>query len=62
MLDSVGIPSVDKLDMSFVKKMSSNTDDASIVDAVVSMGKSLLKRMIAEGVESAEQYDCLLAL
>ena len=51
-----------KIDKSFVEKMSSNTDDASIVNAVVSMGKSLRKRIIAEGVESAEQYDCLLAL
>ena len=51
-----------KIDKSFVNQMSSNADDVSIVNAVVSMGKSLRKRIVAEGVESAEQYACLLAL
>lgn len=51
-----------KIDKSFVNQMSSNADDANIVNAVISMGKSLRKRIIAEGVESAEQYGCLLAL
>lgn len=51
-----------KIDKSFVNQMSSSADDTSIVNAIISMGKSLRKRTIAEGVESTEQYGCLLAL
>jgi diguanylate cyclase (GGDEF)-like protein len=45
-----------KIDQSFVNQMTSNPDDASIVIAVISLGNSLKKRVIAEGVETAEQY------
>lgn len=51
-----------KIDQAFVTQMSSNPDDASIVQAVISMGKSLRMRVIAEGVESAAQCHSLLAL
>lgn len=44
-----------KIDQSFVNQMTSNADDATIVSAVIGMGKSLQKRVIAEGVETAEQ-------
>ena len=50
-----------KIDQSFVKQITSNPDDATIVSAVISMGKSLRQRVIAEGVESPEQYAFLLA-
>ena len=50
-----------KIDPSFVYRMTSNPDDASIVSAVISMGKSLKIRVIAEGVETSEQYVFLLA-
>lgn len=50
-----------KIDQSFVNQMTRNPDDATIVSAIISMGKSLQKRVIAEGVETAEQYACLLA-
>ncbi|MFZ2169680.1 MAG: bifunctional diguanylate cyclase/phosphodiesterase, partial [Methylococcaceae bacterium] len=50
-----------KIDQSFVNQMTSSPDDASIVQAVISMGKSLNQRVIAEGVETQEQYAFLLA-
>jgi diguanylate cyclase (GGDEF)-like protein len=51
-----------KIDQSFVNQMTSNADDATIVSAVISMGKSLNKHVIAEGVETPEQSAFLLAL
>lgn len=51
-----------KIDKSFVNQMTSNADDASIVNAIISMGKSLRQRLIAEGVETPEQHASLLAL
>jgi diguanylate cyclase (GGDEF)-like protein len=48
-----------KIDQSFVKHMIGNTDDATIVSAVVGMGKNLKKCVIAEGVETPEQYAAL---
>jgi diguanylate cyclase (GGDEF)-like protein len=50
-----------KIDQSFVNKMISNPDDASIVTTVINMGKSLKKRVIAEGVETSEQVAFLVA-
>ena len=50
-----------KVDQSFVHEISSRTDDAAIVSAVISMGNSLKKRVIAEGVETREQLDFLTA-
>lgn len=49
-----------KIDQSFVTQMTNNPDDATIVSAVISMGKSLKKRVIAEGVETEEQRAFLL--
>jgi diguanylate cyclase (GGDEF)-like protein len=49
-----------KIDQSFVNHITSNKDDATIVCSVVSLGKSLNKRVIAEGVETREQYAFLL--
>lgn len=51
-----------KIDKSFVNQMTSNADDASIVNAIISMGKSMRQRLIAEGVETPEQHASLLAL
>ena len=50
-----------KIDQSFVTQITSNPDDATIVSAVISMGKNLKQRVIAEGVETPEQHAFLLA-
>jgi len=50
-----------KIDQSFVNQITSNPGDATIVSAVISMGKSLKHSVIAEGVETAEQYAFLRA-
>jgi diguanylate cyclase (GGDEF)-like protein/PAS domain S-box-containing protein len=44
-----------KIDRSFVSTVTTNSDDASIVCAVISMGKNLHMRVVAEGVETWEQ-------
>ena len=44
-----------KIDRAFVSELTTNADDASIVRAVITLGKSLQIRVVAEGVESAEQ-------
>ena len=44
-----------KVDQSFVRDIIASTDDAIVVSAVISMGKSLKHRVIAEGVETPEQ-------
>jgi diguanylate cyclase (GGDEF)-like protein/PAS domain S-box-containing protein len=44
-----------KIDHSFVQDLTTDTGDASIVSAVVNMGKSLNMRVVAEGVETHEQ-------
>ena len=50
-----------KIDKSFVNQITSKPDDATIVSAVISMGKNLKHSVIAEGVETAEQYAFLRA-
>jgi len=44
-----------KIDRSFVHSITTNAEDACIVRALIGMGKNLHMRVVAEGVETAEQ-------
>ena len=50
-----------KIDRSFVNGSTNNQDDATLVGAVISMGRSLNLRVIAEGVETLRQLSFLRA-
>jgi len=45
-----------KIDKSFVHGLCNNAGDANIVSAVINMGKSFSLRVIAEGVETRQQF------
>jgi diguanylate cyclase (GGDEF)-like protein/PAS domain S-box-containing protein len=44
-----------KIDQSFIDQMTSDPNDATIVSAVILMGKNLKRRVIAEGVKTRKQ-------
>jgi EAL domain-containing protein (putative c-di-GMP-specific phosphodiesterase class I) len=50
-----------KIDRSFIQSVAVNPDDASITAAIISLGRSLNLKVIAEGVESEEQMSFLRA-
>ena len=50
-----------KIDQSFVRQISTTPEETSIVTAVISMGRSLKLRVVAEGVETPQEVEFLQA-
>lgn len=48
-----------KIDHSFIREITTNSADAAITTAIIDMAHSLGIRVVAEGVETAEQFDFL---
>jgi len=51
-----------KIDRSFIHDMTTNPDAASIVKAIISLAHSLRLKVVAEGVETAQQLQQLREL
>jgi EAL domain-containing protein (putative c-di-GMP-specific phosphodiesterase class I) len=51
-----------KIDQSFIRDISVDSDDAAIVQAIIAMAHSLRLRVVAEGVEHESQLDFLRGL
>jgi EAL domain-containing protein (putative c-di-GMP-specific phosphodiesterase class I) len=49
-----------KIDKSFIGSMMTSQDNLAIVNNILALGKSLQLEVIAEGVETQEQFDQLL--
>ena len=50
-----------KIDREFIQDITTDTDDAAIVSAILGMAGNLRLRVVAEGVETNEQLDFLYA-
>ena len=51
-----------KIDRSFIKGLPGDASDAGIVNAIIQMGRALRLQVIAEGVETEAQRECLARL
>jgi len=51
-----------KIDRSFIVQMSASKEARSVVSSVISMGHQLGLRVVAEGVERAQERDALIAM
>ncbi|MES2879067.1 MAG: EAL domain-containing protein [Pseudomonadota bacterium] len=51
-----------KIDRAFIRDMTDNADDASIVQGIIALAHSLRLKVIAEGVETPEQHRLLAKL
>jgi len=51
-----------KIDRAFIRDMTDNTDDALIVKGIIALAHSLRLKVVAEGVETAEQHSFLARL
>lgn len=50
-----------KIDQAFVRDVVDDADDAAIIDAIIGLACNMKLSVIAEGVESAAQVECLRA-
>ena len=48
-----------KIDRSFVADIATNEDDAEIIKTIISMGRTLNRKVVAEGVETSRQLSIL---
>ena len=48
-----------KVDRSFIADVTTRSDDAAIVHTIITLGHNLGLKVVAEGVESAEQLEFL---
>jgi len=51
-----------KIDLSFVRDMVVDLDDRALVEAILALSRSLRLEVVAEGVETQEQFDLLRRL
>ena len=51
-----------KIDRAFVRDLDKTGEDAAIVSSIIALGRTLQMRIVAEGVETADQRSCLDAM